>query len=552
MTIEPDATPAEYPPGAEYPLAAGDTPPAAPAQPAASSEVTSSSDAVLDPPRRRRRLFTRLLPRTLAARLTTGVVALVALIVMAVGASTYVALNLFLTERLDQQLQGVAQPASRSLANCLSLQSAFVPAPRCSTAPAGAVGVHGPQKQWLGIYEANGDQVSFTTDADSDIILLEISAEDTATLLAHPNVPETVRITGGSTAGASVRAVAVPNRNYVIITGLSTAEVDTTLHRLIILEVSIGAAAVLIAFLLTTYGVRLSLRQLHNVTSTAQTVTAELSPDGAGLDRRVVVTEPDTEVGQLATSVNTLLSAVEEEFGARVESEARMRQFLADASHELRTPLTSIRGYAELARMRRQSGAEESATASADALDRIESEGTRMSRLVDDLLILARSDRGTILHQELVDVSELVDDAVTGARAAYPLRRIDVATQPGMMLVGDRDQLLRVLRNLITNAAIHTDPAGPITVRASREGENNVLQVQDSGPGLPPEEASQVFGRFWRADKARTRARGGSGLGLSIVASIVEAHNGSVTFESSVAEGSIVTVLLPDPAEHGE
>ncbi|SOD74294.1 two-component system OmpR family sensor kinase [Jatrophihabitans sp. GAS493] len=506
--------------------------------------VTGHIDAVpfenVPPPdgtTRRRGIVYRLLPRTLSARLTTGVVALVALIVMAVGASTYVALNIFLTDRLDQQLQSVAQPASSSLADCLT----FGHCPPLT----GTTGVHGPQKQWLAIYQANGEPVSLTAEADSDVIVLHTSAEDTQQLLAHPNEPQSVRTTNG----VSLRAVAVPNRGFIVITGLWTGEVDTTLHRLIVLELSIGAGAIVIAFLLTTYGVRLSLRQLHKVTRTAQTVTAELSPEGGGLNRRVDVTEPETEVGQLATSVNTLLSAVEEEFGARVESEARMRQFLADASHELRTPLTSIRGYAELARMRRQSGAQESAAASADALDRIESEGTRMSRLVDDLLILARSDRGSVIHRELIDAGELVDDAVMGARAAYPLRRIDVSAQPGLMLVGDRDQLLRVLRNLITNAAIHTDPAGPIAVRAARDGDSTVFQVKDSGPGLPPEEASQVFGRFWRADKARTRARGGSGLGLSIVASIVEAHHGTVTFESSVSDGSLVTVVLPVAAD---
>ena len=132
---------------------------------------------------------------------------------------------------------------------------------------------------------------------------------------------------------------------------------------------------------------RFSLRDLRRVTTTAQEVAAELSPEGAGLDRRVPMPDEGTEVGQLAESMNTLLGAVETQFAARLESEHRMRRFLADASHELRTPLTSIRGYAELARMQRAVGAD-----SDDNLDRIEAEGTRMSRLVNDLLVLARGD----------------------------------------------------------------------------------------------------------------------------------------------------------------
>ncbi len=332
----------------------------------------------------------------------------------------------------------------------------------------------------------------------------------------------------------------------VVVTGLSTSEVTTTMHRLVVIELGIGLGLLLVAFVATAYGVRLSLRPLRRVTNTAREVTAELSPEGTGLDRRVPVapSEVDSEAGQMAESVNTLLGAVETQFAARVASEDRMRQFMADASHELRTPLTSIRGYAELARMRRANGTAD-VDSDADTLNRIESEGTRMSRLVDDLLLLARTDRGAAPQLDEVDTVDLVTTAIEGARAAYPQRRIDVAVEPDVPLYGDYDQLLRVLRNLVTNAAVHTTPSGPIRVSAYRDGADSVLQVDDAGPGLPPDEAAQVFDRFWRADKARTRARGGSGLGMSIVRSIVEAHGGTVRFDSSVRSGSTVTVRLP-------
>jgi two-component system OmpR family sensor kinase len=240
--------------------------------------------------------------------------------------------------------------------------------------------------------------------------------------------------------------------------------------------------------------------------------------------------------------MNTLLAAVETQFGARLESEQRMRQFLADASHELRTPLTSIRGYAELARMQRAAG-----DSHADNLDRIESEGTRMSRLVDDLLLLARGDaeEAVPIHQELLDVPDVLDDAVEGSRAAFPERDISMTIGSVPAVVGDRDQLVRAVRNLVTNAAVHTAAGRPIRVTAATDAGGVVITVADGGPGLPADQAARVFERFWRADKARTRARGGSGLGMSIVATVVRAHGGSVRFDSSVETGSTVTVWLP-------
>jgi two-component system OmpR family sensor kinase len=224
-----------------------------------------------------------------------------------------------------------------------------------------------------------------------------------------------------------------------------------------------------------------------------------------------------------------------------------MRQFLADASHELRTPLTSIRGYAELARMQRAAGSTQH-----ENLDRIESEGTRMSRLVDDLLLLARGDADGATHleeREPVDLEGVLDDAVSGSRAAFADRPIDTEIEPLPRVYGDRDQLLRAVRNLITNAAVHTAKGRPILVRGVPDGGGATITVADGGPGLPPEQAGHVFERFWRADKARTRARGGSGLGLSIVAAIVCAHGGSVRFDSDVERGTTVTVWLPAASE---
>jgi two-component system, OmpR family, sensor kinase len=495
------------------------------------------------PPRRTSRRW-RFLPRTLAGRLILGVVSLVLVLVLAMGAATYVLLRPFLYGQLDQQLRPLASNNANRLTYCLSNNAPLSNNPTTCRLP-NPYGLHSAQPQWIAAYDANGQPLIDSLQGNPDYVLLTLSPSDVDLVISDVGGAHTV----ASSDGTEVRVIAqtqVSSPGLIVVTGLSTSEVRTTMHRLVVIELGIGLGLLLVAVVATAYGVRLSLRPLRRVTSTAREVTAELSPEGTGLDRRVPVapSEVDSEAGQMAESVNTLLGAVETQFAARVASEDRMRQFMADASHELRTPLTSIRGYAELARMRRANGTAD-VDSDADTLNRIESEGTRMSRLVDDLLLLARTDRGAAPQLDEVDTVDLVATAIEGARAAFPQRRIDVAVEPDVPIYGDYDQLLRVLRNLVTNSAVHTTPTGPIRVSAYRDGADSVLQVDDAGPGLPPDEAVQVFDRFWRADKARTRARGGSGLGMSIVRSIVEAHGGTVRFDSSVRAGSTVTVRLP-------
>ena len=491
-------------------------------------------------PARRKPRRWRVIPRTLAGRLILGVVSLVLVLVLAMGFATYVLLRPFLYGQLDQQLRPSANNNAAMINQCVTYNAASSSV-NCDFGF--RRGFHAPQSQWIAAYTPDGRPVIGTVQSSGDYFLLTLSHADISRVL--DNVDGTENVTSVDGADVRVTARATPD-GLIVVTGLSRAEVENTLHRLLIIELAIGLSVLAVALVATAYVVRLSLRPLRRVTSTAREVTAELSPEGAGLDRRVPVapSEVDSEAGQMAESVNTLLGAVETQFAARVASEERMRQFMADASHELRTPLTSIRGYAELARMRRANGTAD-VESDADTLDRIESEGTRMSRLVDDLLLLARTDRGAAPQLEPVDTDDLVSTAIEGAQAAFPQRRIEVAVDPEVPLYGDYDQLLRVVRNLVTNAAVHTAPGGPIRVSAYRDGADSVLRVDDAGPGLPPDEAAQVFDRFWRADKARTRARGGSGLGMSIVRSIVEAHGGSVRFDSSVRSGSTVTVRLP-------
>jgi two-component system OmpR family sensor kinase len=475
----------------------------------------------------------RLLPKTLTGRLVAGVVVLVAVLVFVIGSATYIALRSFLYDRLDQQVRVSAVQNAEQVARA---GGPYGSNDRIYLTPTG-------QRLWFSLIESDGSMRSYQIDdpqSRKQIALLSLSQNQIASFIAHPGVIRSIKSNGEP---LHAQSAALPDGTYVVV-ALSTSEVHNTMHRLVLLEVIIGSAAVALAAGLTSWGVRRGLRPLHRVTRTAQEVTAELGPDGSGLERRVPDADPATEVGQVASSVNTLLQTVEAEFAARLRNEERMRQFLADASHELRTPLTSIRGYAELSRLQGNSTA-----ASDDPMRRIEVEGTRMSRLVEDLLVLARGDRGNPMHRERVEIDALLAEAASAAESAHPEREITVVPSGGAAVIGDRDQLLRMLLNLLTNASVHTAPDGVIRLEAIQGrtpgGPAVAFKVIDEGPGLPAEDAEHVFERFWRADKARTRARGGSGLGMAIVAQIVESHGGSVHFESSVESGTTVTVTLP-------
>jgi two-component system OmpR family sensor kinase len=476
----------------------------------------------------------RLGRRSLTARLIIGVAMLVVILVGVVGGGTYLALRVFMLHRLDQQVKSAAIQNATYFDSCIHDQPIVTPTGLMCQVN-GSVSV---QREWITVLHEDGSQAMRVRG--HNIKSLVLSGDQRSQLATSLQVPQSLTIDG-----TQLRVVAQSTSDgLVVVTGLDTDDVSRVLSHLLGLELIIGGSAIGLALIITYAGVRLSLRGLRRVTTTAQEVAAELGPSGLALQRRVPVTEEGTEVAQLTDSMNTLLQATETQFSARVESEERMRQFLADASHELRTPLTSIRGYAELARMQRAAGNHNAE----DNLGRIEAEGTRMSRLVEDLLLLARGDEpGAEPRRVAIDVGGLVHEAVSGAHAAFPERIITVDAMMPMQIMGDTDQLLRVIRNLITNAVVHTRDGSPIRVRAFADGPGVAIQVVDGGPGLPPEEAAHVFERFWRADKARTRARGGSGLGLSIVASIVQAHGGTVRFDSSVEAGSTVTVWLPAP-----
>jgi two-component system OmpR family sensor kinase len=234
-----------------------------------------------------------------------------------------------------------------------------------------------------------------------------------------------------------------------------------------------------------------------------------------------------------------MLGRIEEAFREKSVSEARLRQFVADASHELRTPLTSIRGYTELLRK----GAFTDDESQDRALQRVEREAGRMGLLVADLLLLARLDQGRPLDQVPVDLSRVGADAVADARAVDPERPVDLVAAGPVIVLGDRDRLGQVAHNLVRNALAHTPPATPVRVEVRSDATTGYLSVTDQGPGLSDEAKSRVFDRFWRDDAARTG--GGTGLGLSIVSAIAEVLGGSASVRSVLGHGATFEVAIP-------
>jgi two-component system OmpR family sensor kinase len=236
-----------------------------------------------------------------------------------------------------------------------------------------------------------------------------------------------------------------------------------------------------------------------------------------------------------------MLGQIEAAFDERRASEERLRRFVGDASHELRTPITSIRGYAELFRR----GASTRPDDLARSMSRIEAEAERMGVLVDDLLLLARLDQGRPLERKEVDLVSVVTDAVDAAKTIDRERVLDADLDGPVAVIGDAGRLRQVIDNLLENARVHTPAGTPtrVTLRSDTEG-GAVLTVADEGPGMDPEVSAKAFERFYRGDPARARTTGGAGLGLAIVAAIVESHGGSVrVLDTDV--GATIEVRFP-------
>ena len=490
---------------------------------------------------------------TLRTRLLLALLGLVALGLLVAGVATFTSLRSFLLTRLDQQLQEARAP----VVMVLSSNSQFPglgpgPADQQTNLPPGTYGA---------ILDSSGTVISQKT----------ISYGQTTT--AVPKLPSplpgapaddsgaTMFNAGSSGAPATGYRVLVqrfPQVGRILVVAVPLTETNQTLGRLLGIEVLVSVLVLAALAAASWWLIKRDLRPLETMAETADAIAA------GDLSQRVEPAEPRTEVGRLGLSLNAMLVQIEEAFAERAATEDKLRRFLADASHELRTPLTSIRGYAEVF----ERGAKENPDDLATAMRRIEEESKRMGVMVEELLVLARLGEGRQPESAPVDLARVVSDAVAAARAAAPGREISLelagaaqteasdagdadtadapaTATPTVIVMGDDNQLRQVVANLLANAREHTPAGTPVHVSLTAADGSAVLAVADEGPGLPGGETEKVFEPFYRADPSRTRDTGGAGLGLAIVAAIVEAHGGTVAAASPPGAGATFTVRLP-------
>jgi two-component system OmpR family sensor kinase len=442
---------------------------------------------------------------SLRARLLLGVVLLAALGLIAADVATYRSLRSFLVHQVDVRLEA---------------------------GHGGAEGGPGPPPQgidWVGVGSLDG----------------QVRGRCLVSDCSPPRLPTTIRVADHPNAhGERTAYLTVSSRNHedeyrvrasiepqspdsVLFVATSLGGVNSTLHRLLFIELLATAAVLAALAALGLWVVRFALRPLREIELTAEAITA------GDLSRRIEHPDPRTEVGRVGSALNAMLDRIE-------ASDRRLRRFVADASHELRTPLAAVRAYAELF----ERGAASRPEDLRRSMSGITRESERMSLLVDDLLLLARLDEGRPLERKAVDLAKLVGEAVDAARVVEPDRPIDVSVEPATV-TGDEARLRQVLDNLFANARSHTPTGTPVSVHLQRVDGRARLSIADHGPGLTEEQATRVFERFYRADTSRSRASGGVGLGLAIVAAVTEAHGGTAEVAPTPGGGATFVVTLP-------
>ena len=334
-----------------------------------------------------------------------------------------------------------------------------------------------------------------------------------------------------------VIAQRLPTGLGIVVVAQSFEDIDRTLLRLQGLFILIGLVMILFIALASRKVITVGLRPLATVEATAERIAE------GDLTARLPDVKPNTEVGRLVNTLNMMLGRIEESFSARVDSESKLRRFVADASHELRTPITAIRGFAELHRQGAVTGEEKTK----ELIGRIENESKRMGSLVEDLLLLARLDQSREMKAEPVNLSKLVLDAVESARAAGPNHIVNFnKSDEEIYALGDNDRIHQVVANLLANARTHTPAGTKIDVSVNQSEDGVRIRIADNGPGLSEKDQSRIFERFYRADASRVRTDGeGTGLGLSIVDAVMRAHAGQVSVESELGKGATFTLFFP-------
>jgi two-component system, OmpR family, sensor kinase len=476
---------------------------------------------------------------TLRRRLVLGIVALLAVVSVVIGIASVAFLRGNLMGQLDRRVVQSSDRAVRTIERAYD-----------GDGDGGGYGGPGLERG-----QGAGTLVAIAMDGtvlDAAFLDVEgaqqtLTGDQQAQLLAIEPDADPVSVDLGGDLGTYRFFAQDSSLGPTVITGLPQRDVDSTIAQLVTVIVMVTLLGVAFAAVAGTAVVRRALRPLDRVAQTATDVAAlELDRGDVALAVRVPLEDTDrrTEVGKVGYAINGMLGHIASALTARRDSENKVRRFVSDASHELRTPLASIRGYAELTRMVGHDLPDDVV----HALGRIESESTRMTAIVEDLLLLARLDEGRELERSPVDLIRVLLDAVSDAHAAGRDHEwdLDLPEEP-VTVLGDRSRLHQVIVNLLANARVHTPAGTRVTTSLEIEpGEAPmaVVRVADDGPGIDASLLPTLFERFVRGDDSRSRATGSTGLGLAIVQGVVAATGGSVAVESTPGN-TVFTVRLP-------
>jgi len=471
---------------------------------------------------------------SLRNRLTVGVLVLSAIGFIGAGVGSQALLRNYLIHQVDEQLLSVVGGTATRLDQAGIAQDEKNDPATATTTRAATPLNRVPTTISVTVLDPFGNLVGgIGGDLNSNQITEYVKGLLPGQVAAFGSKPFTLDAPG---ADFRVATTVLPSSLGSVIVAQSLSEFDKTTHQIGVVFLLIGGLVLLFIAFASRQVIKLSMRPLEKIEVTAEKIAA------GDLSARLENFEPNTEVGRLSTSLNTMLSRIEESFSARTKSEEKLRRFVADASHELRTPLTSIRGFAELHRQ----GAVPDGEKTRELIARIEKESMRMGYLVEDLLMLARMDQSRELVIADVDLSNLVKEAVSSALAAGPEHPISLDIAHDVRTQGDADKIYQVVTNLLANARAHTPVGTAIHVATYSTEDGSYITVADEGPGLSPEDQTHIFERFYRVDSSRQRSSSdGSGLGLSIVDEVMKAHNGTVSVASEPGNGATFTLHFP-------
>ena len=464
---------------------------------------------------------------SLRARLLLAVAAVALVGLVLADIATYTALRSFLVDRVDESLSAAHRPLIRSLYGPPDRGAAGDAGALAAAAPGAYIELRAPNGLALVSQSTRGEFTTSRPRLPEHVSGLPANGDESQTFF-------TVDSAGGGNSEFRVRAERLADDSLLMV-ALPLDDVNSTLHRLLLTEIFVTAAVLLGAVGLGLWLVRVGLRPLRNIEGTAANIAA------GDLSSRVEQADERTEVGRLGVALNTMPERIEDAFAKQQEAERRLRRFVADASHELRTPVSAVGAYAELF----ERGAQQRPDDLARVLRGVRVETSRMQALIEDLLLLTRLDEGRPLERRPVELVGLAGEAVEAAQTISGDWPLSIEADEPVEVTGDRMRLREVLDNLLANVRTHTPPGTATTLRVRASGAEAVIEVADEGPGLDAEDAARVFERFYRADPSRARDRGGTGLGLAVVAALVGAHGGRVEVDTSRGDGATFRVRLP-------